>query len=128
MVWISQVEYNARMGPGTTAVRKLPFEVNSAVKAQSTVWQDINIQSLVVGGCIQDTNVTSLHKIVSHNNVLLIRSHFDVMRSNCGLLLVGVVETLNIVKVANIERSDMVGGCKGKVCKLAILSNIGAGN
>lgn len=42
--------------------------------------------------------------------MLLVRSDLDVVRANGGLVLIGVVKTLDVVQVGDIEGSDVVGG------------------
>ena len=68
-----------------------------------------------------------MDKVIRDNNVLLVGCYLDIMRADSRLILIGVVETLDIVEIGDIKSSNMVGGCEGKVDKFAILGEVGAG-
>lgn len=59
--------------------------------------------------------------------MLLVRSNLDVVRSDGGLVLIGVVKALDIVQVADVEGGDVVGRGEGQVEEAAILADVGAG-
>lgn len=80
----------------TTTLRELFAEVNSPVKAQASVIVDINVQRIEISRRVDDTNLSGLHEVVGDDEVLLVRRDFDVVRTNCGLVLIGIVQTLNI--------------------------------
>lgn len=81
----------------TATVRELLAEINSPVEAQASIIVDINVKRIEVSRRVDDTNLSSLHEVVGDDKVLLVRRDFDVVRANCGLLLIGVIETLDIV-------------------------------
>jgi hypothetical protein len=60
--------------------------------------------------------------------VLLVRRDLDVVRADGRLVLVRVVEALDVVQVADVERCDVVGGCQGQVDEAAVLGDVGAGD
>lgn len=93
-----------------TTVGELLGEVDGAVEAERAVIVNVNVQSLEVCGSIDDTDVTSLHEVIGDDDVLLVRSDLDVVGTNGRLVLIGVVKTLDIVQVGDIEGSDVVGG------------------
>lgn len=70
------------------------------------------------------TYIASLHKVAADEEVLLIRRNLDVVRSNDGLLLIRVVETLDVVEVRNIKRSDVVAQGNGKVSKFTVVRDV----
>jgi hypothetical protein len=96
---------------GTATILKLLGEVDGAVKVQAAIIIEVNIQSPVISRCVYDTNFACLHKVIGDRNVLLIRGNFDIVRANRVLVLIGVIQTLNVTKVADVKRSDMV--CRG---------------
>lgn len=108
MVRVGQVEHDRGMRLSSSAISKLALEVNAAVEAEGPVWQQINVQSLVIRRSIDDPNVTCLYEVVGHDKMLLIRRDFNVMRTDRWLILVGVVEALHVFEVADIERCDVV--------------------
>jgi hypothetical protein len=124
---VSEVKDNTGVRLGSPAVGKLLVEVNSAVERKASILLEINVKSLEVSWGIDDTNLASLDEVISDNQVLLVRSDLDVMGSDGGLVLIGVIETLDVVQVTNVKGGDMVGGGQGSVEVLAILADVGAG-
>lgn len=112
VVRVAQVEQDRGMRLSSSAISKLALEVNAAVEAEGPVWQQINVQSLVIRWSINDPNVTCLHEIIGHDKMLLVRRDFNVVRTDGWLILVGVVETLHVLEVADIERCDVI--CSGQ--------------
>jgi hypothetical protein len=58
--------------------------------------------------------------------VLLVGRDLDVVRADGRLVLVRVVETLDVVQVADVEGCDVVGCCEGQVDEAAVLGDVGA--
>lgn len=56
----------------------------------------------------------------------LVGSDLDVVRADGRLVLVGVVQTLDVLQVADVEGGNVVGGRQGEVGEAAILRNVGA--
>lgn len=46
------------------------------------------------------------------------------MGTNDGLILIGVIKTLDVVEVGNIEGSDVVAESDGEVSKLSIVADV----
>ena len=109
VVRVSQVEHDGGMRLSSSAISKFALKVNAAVEAEGPVWQQINVQSLVIRRSIDDPNVACLHEVVGHDKMLLVWSDFNVVRTDRWLVLVRVVEALHVVEVADIERCDVVG-------------------
>lgn len=107
---ISKIEDDSGVRLRATAVGELLGEVDGAVEAERAVIVNVNVQRLEVGGSVDDTDVAGLDKVVGDNNVLLIRSDLDVVRTNGRLILIRVVKALDVVQVGDIEGSDVVGG------------------
>lgn len=91
-----------------TAIRKLLSKIDASAKVKATIRIDINVQRFEICWGIDNSNVPSLDEIVCYNDVFLVWSDFDIMRSNRRLNFVGVVETFGIVDVRYVESSDMV--------------------
>jgi hypothetical protein len=123
---VSQIEDNARVGLGTAAVGKLLAEIDRAVEVQAAVLVEINVQSLEVGGGVDDANFARLHKVVGDEEVALVGADLDVVRADGRLDLIGVVETLDVVQVADVEGGDVVGSGQGKVDEASVLGDVGA--
>ena len=68
-----------------------------------------------------------MQEVVSDDDVFLVRSDFDVMRSDCWLDGAWVIESLNVVEVRDIEGSNVVICCEGEVCIFSVLGDVGAG-
>lgn len=94
---VGQIEHDGRMRLSSSAIGIRPSEINRAIKVQGTVRVDVNIERLEVCRGIDQANLPRLHKVVGDDNVLLVRSDFDVMRANGRLGLVRVVEALGVL-------------------------------
>ena len=101
------------MGLSSTSVGVGCSKVDAPVKVQRAIGVDVDIQSLVVSGCVDVADVASLHEVVGNDDVLLVGSHFDVVRSDAWLVLVWVVQALWVVEVGDVERSNVVRSCDG---------------
>ena len=75
VVRVGQVEDHRGVWFGPSTVGELALEVDAAVEVQTPVRCDVDVESLVVGRGIDNANISSLHEIVRHDNVFLIRSH-----------------------------------------------------
>lgn len=53
------------------------------------------------------TYISGLDKVPRHKQVLLVRRNLDVVWPDDRLVLVGVVETLDVSQVGDIESSDV---------------------
>ena len=111
---ISEVEDDSKLRLRATAVGELLGEVDGAVEAERAVIVNVNVERLEVCESVDDTDVTSLQKSVGDDDVLLVRSNLDVVRTNGRLVLIRVVEALDVVQVGDIEGSDVVGGGEGE--------------
>src|SRR5690242_12008848 len=109
---------------GASSVRKLGREVNATVEAQAAIRKNINPLGFEIGRGVHDTNFARLNKVVSDQQVLLVRADLDVVGPDDALVFIGVIETLNIVEVRDIERSNMVADCKRKVGELAVIGYV----
>ena len=110
----------------STTVRELVAEINGPVEVQTAIFVDIDVQRLEVSRRVNDTDVAGLHKIVGGDDMLLVRSDLNVVGTDGGLLLIGVIQTLDVVQVANVKSSDVVCGGQGEVDEAAVLGDIGA--
>lgn len=109
---------------GASSVRKLRREVNAAVEAQAAIRKNVNPLSFEIGRGIDDTNLARLDKVVSDQQVLLVGANLDIVGSDDALVFIRVIETLNIIEVRNIKRSNMVADCKRKVGELAVIGYV----
>ena len=60
-------------------IRKRPFKINTAVEMQAPIILDIDVQSLEVGGRVNETDLFGLDEAVGDDDAFLIRGHFDVV-------------------------------------------------
>lgn len=97
----------------TPRLRKVTLKINGAIKAQTPIRIDINIQSLEICWGINESDISSLDKVIGDDDVFLIGGHFDVVGADGGLDFVGVVEAFDIIEVADVEGGDVVGGGEG---------------
>ena len=72
-------------------------EVDAPVEVKRSVGIDINVQSLEISGSIDESLFSSLQEIIRDNDVLLVGSHFDVVRSDGGLFFIGIIKALGLV-------------------------------
>lgn len=112
---------------GAATIRELRGEVDGAVKVQAAIIIDIDIQSPEIGRSVNETDFARLDKVVGDRNVFLIRGNLDIMGTNDTLVLVGVIQTLHVIEVADVKCSDMVARSQGEVGEPAVFSDIGAG-
>jgi hypothetical protein len=93
---------------------------------QATIVVNINVQCLIVGWCIDESDLSSLHKVVGDNNVLLVWRDLDVVGPDGWLDSVRVIQALDVVEVRDVESSDVICGCEGEIGVFAVLGNIRA--
>lgn len=124
IVRVREVENHTRVWLRASTLTVQSVEVDRAVEVQRAVVVDVNVQRLVVGWRVDETDVARLHEVVCHDNVLLVGSHLDVVRADGGLLLIRVIQTLDVRQVRNVERGDVVGGRECQVDELSVLSEI----
>ena len=122
---ISEIKDHNTMRLGSSTVGKLPREVNRPIEAQSTIIKDINIQSLVIRWGVHNADLSCLNEVISDNDMLLIWSDLDVMGSDSWLILIGVVETLDVIEVGDVESGDVVRGGEGEVEEFTVGGEIG---
>ena len=123
---IRQIEHDARVGLGAAAVGKLLAKVDGPVEVQAAVIEDVDVERLEVGRRVDDSDLARLHKVVGDEQVLLVGGNLDVVRADGRLVLVGVVQTLDVLQVADVEGGDVVGGRQGEVGEAAVLRKVGA--
>ena len=68
-----------------------------------------------------------MDKVVSYDGVLLVRRDLDIVRTDCWLDGVWVVETLNACNIRDVEGCDMVVYCEGEVYEFSVLADVGTG-
>jgi hypothetical protein len=127
--------------PAAAAVGKDARELDSAVEAEAAVLEDVDPVRLVVGGGVdngdlssvsyakvyqgeRDTHIAALDKVASDEQVLLVGRDLDVVRSDDGLVLLGVIKTLDVVEVRDVEGRDMVALCDCEVGELAVVADV----
>lgn len=123
---VSQIENNTRVRLSSATLRELFAEINGPVETQTAVLVDVNVQRLEISRRVDDTDVPGLHEVVGDDDVLLVRRDFDIVGTNCGLLFIRVIQTLNVVQVADVQSGDVVSGGQGEVDETAVLGDIGA--
>lgn len=111
---------------GTTTFRERLVEVNGPVEVQAAVVVEINVQRPEVSRGVENTNISGLHKVVGDDEVLLVRRDLDIVRANTWLNLVRVIQTLDVVQIADVKGGNVVGGGQGEVIETAVLGDIGA--
>jgi hypothetical protein len=114
------------MGLCAATAGELSGEIDATVEAKATILIKVDVQSLEISRGVDDTDISGLDEVVCDNQVLLVRSNLDVVGTNSGLVLIGVIETLDVVEVANVQSGDVVGSCQSEVDKLSILGDVGA--
>ena len=118
---ISEVKDDSGVRLRATTVGELLGEVDGAVEAERAIVVNVNVQRLEVCRSVNHTDVASLHEVVGDNDVLLVGSDLDVVRANGRLIFIGVVETLDVTQVGDIEGSDMIGSGKSN-CNYLLVS------
>lgn len=63
----------------TTTISKFPLEINASSKLQRSIWLEINVKSLEVCWRVDDTNITSLNKVVGDDEMFLIWCDLEVV-------------------------------------------------
>jgi len=96
-----------------STLRILRLKVNRTVKVQRAIGVDVDVQRLEIGRGIDEADVARLHEIICDDDVFLVRCDLDVVRADARLHFVGVVETLDVGEVGNVEGCDVVGGGEG---------------
>jgi hypothetical protein len=124
---VSEIKDDTGMRLGSTTIGKLFAEVNGTVENKTSILLEIDVKRLEVSRGVDDTDLAGLNEIIGDNQVLLVGGDLDVVGSDGGLVLIRVIKTLDVVQVANIESSDVVGGGQGGVEVLAVLADVGAG-
>jgi hypothetical protein len=107
--------------------RKLLLEINTAIKMQTTIWIDVNVQRSVIGRGVDQSDGAGLHEVIGYNNVLLVWRDLDVVRADCRLSDGRIIETLYIREIRDVEGSDVVICREGEVGESSILCDVGAG-
>lgn len=86
----------------TTTIGELLGEVNRAVEGKATVLLEVDVERLEVSRGVDDTDVASLDEVVGDDQVLLVGSDLQIVRSDSRLVLIGVIQTLDVVEVADV--------------------------
>lgn len=110
---IRQVKHDSRMRLRPAPARIRSREVDGAVEVQRPVGVDVDVQTLVVGGCIDEADVARLQEVVGDDDVFLVRGHFDVVGADGRLDFGRVVEAFDVGEVRDVEGGDVVAGCVG---------------
>jgi hypothetical protein len=110
----------------TPTILKLLAKVNSSVERETAILIQINIQRLEVSRSIDNTDLASLDKVICDYQVLLVRRDLDIVRPNCGLVLIWIIKTFDVVQVADVQRGNVVCCGKGGVEEAAVLADVGA--
>lgn len=90
------------MGLRATPLRKLFIEVNRPVEAQATIIIQVDVQCLEISWSVDQSDLAGLHEVIRDDDMLLVRCHLDIVRADSGLILVRVIETLDVVEVADV--------------------------
>lgn len=114
------------MGLSAATVGELLAKVDGAVEGQTTILLDVDVKRLEVGRGVDDANLAGLDEVVGDDDVLLVGSDLDVVRADGGLVLIGVIETLDVLQVADVQSDNVVGGGESGVEVAAILADVGA--
>jgi hypothetical protein len=130
VLWVSKVEDDSRVRLSTTTVASVTalgeglLEVNTPVEAQGTIWKDVNPLSLEIGWGVDNANLASLDEVIGDEEVLLVGRDLDVVRTGDTLVFIRVIETLDVVEVRDVERSDVVAESKSEVGPLAVIRDV----
>lgn len=123
---VSEIKDNTGVRLGSTAVGELLVKVNGSVERQASILLEVNVKSLEVSWGVDDSDVTGLDKVIGNNQVLLVGSDLDVVGSNSRLVLIRVIETLDVVQVANVQSGNVVGSSQGGIEVFTVLADVGA--
>jgi len=93
-----------------TAATVLEFlaEIDGTVEGNTAVVVDVDVLCLEIGWNVDNTDLTCLHKVIGDDDVLLIRRDLNVVRANYGMDLLGIIEALDVVEVANVQSGNVV--------------------
>ena len=122
---VSEIKDNTGVRLSSTTVGKLLAEVNGSVERKTSILLEIDVKSLKVSRGVDDTNLAGLHEVIGDNQVLLIGSDLNIVGADGGLVLIGVIKALNVVQVADVKGSNVVGGRQSGVEVLAVLTDVG---
>lgn len=125
---VCEIEDHSRVWLTAATVLKFLSEVNGTVEGNTAIVVDVDVLGLEVGWDIDNTDLTSLHEVIGDDNVLLVRSDLNVVRALDRVVLIGVIETLDVVEVANVQSGNVVGRGERDIQELAVLSEISAEN
>lgn len=126
VLWVCEIENHSRVWLTAAAVLEFLAEIDRTVEGNTAIIIDVDVLCFEIGWNVDNTDLPRLHEVIGDDDVLLIRRHLNVVRANDGMHLVGIIETLDVVEVANVQSSDMVGRGEGHIQELAILSKISA--
>lgn len=80
----------------SSTVGKLLVEIDRAVEAQATVIVEVDVESVEIGGGVDQTDITGLNEVIRGEEVLLVGADLHVVGSNGRLFLIWVVEALDV--------------------------------
>jgi hypothetical protein len=123
---VSQIKDDTRMRLRAPTIFKLLAEVNGPIERKTSILVQIDIKRLEVSWSIDYTNLSSLDKVIRDNQVLLVGSDLDIVRSDSRLVFVWIIETLDVVQVTDVESGDVICGRQGCVEEAAVLADVGA--
>lgn len=92
----------------TTPLRKLLTKIDCPVEAQATILIQVDIERLEISWCVDQTDLTGLHEVIRDEEMLLVRRHLDIVRADGWLILIWVIQTLDVVQIADVEGCDVV--------------------
>jgi hypothetical protein len=90
------------------ASRKLLLEINTAVEMQTPIVLNIDIKCTEISRGINKPDVAGLHEVIGDHDVFLVWRDLDVVRADGGLGDGWVVETFDVIEVADVEGGDVV--------------------
>jgi hypothetical protein len=122
---VRQVKDDTGVWLGASISRELSREIYCSVEVQASIIVDINVQCFEISRSVDQSDVTCLDEVVGNNNVLLVRCDLDVMGTDSGLDYIGVIKSLDIVEIGDVQSSDVVRSCKGQVDEVSVLGDIG---
>ena len=114
------------MRSAATPVLKLLRKVDGAVERETAIVVDVDVQSLVVGGDVDNTDITPLDEVIGDQEVFLIRCDLHVVGADGWLFLIWVIEPFDVIQVADVESRDVIPLSDGEVGKSSILADVGA--